>query len=155
MSGTPTKSTARRALTALMWLPPVAVGTMYAFAWNHLPPTIPFGFPNAPERWATRKEHLTLSLAIMSGFATLGTSALSYFTEPGFASYAVLGFFYLMELAHLYVNYSIISLNVETSRIAVALTLIASIAAALVIISVGFLGQHAPSRKNGKEVRPQ
>ena len=151
------KSTARTALTALMWLPPVVVGAMYALAWTHLPRTAEFGFADAPIRMATRRDHLVFSLVIMSGLAILGTSALSCFTEPGFDAYAVLGFFYAMEWAHLYVNYQVIILNAKGVPIDMSLVLIGGVGAAVAIIVVGLtrLGSTRSERKRLRESRPQ
>lgn len=147
------KSNTRRTLTALLWLPPVAVGAMYAAVWSHLP-TSGFGFPNTSRGWGSRTFGLIGSLVVMGGFAILGTSALSYFTKPDFASYVAIGFFYLNEWAHLYAEYLLISIYTNGTPSAIAPVLIGSTAAAITIVSLGLLSRNTPKR-GSSEVGPQ
>ena len=134
-------------LTALMWIALPLTALRYAQVWNELPTRMATHFNAAgqPNGWMPRDSSLHFGLGLVAFvlvvFTVIALVIRSQQTMPDAASYALLGFFYLIIGFIVYGNESVIQYNVAGRPIVIAPMLI-GVPLALVVFTFIYLRGH-------------
>ena len=131
-------------LTALMWIALPLTALRYAQVWNQLPARMAthFNARGEPNGWMLRETSLYFGLGVVAFVLVVFTAIALVIrrqkTMPGAASYALLGFFYLVVSFVVYGNESVIQYNLAGRPIAIAPMLV-GVPLALIIFTFVYL----------------